>query len=93
MTKSKKMIVWGWILIMLIPEAIVVYGVINFILINLGVGNPILAALNSLVFLIGALSLPGFIFGIILVTKGYTLRKASLIPAPVEGPGPTTPVS
>jgi|GEM_PF-4293324 len=73
---STGLIRWGWVLIGMIPAAILTYSIVRFISVSIGSENGIFSTImNTLIFLVGALGVILFPVGIILVSLGYSRRR------------------
>jgi hypothetical protein len=95
MNSSKRLITWGWTLVALIPLTMVAYAVIAYLNASSSQSssqdlftqpNPILAILNTIVFIFGAVGAIGLPAGIVMLIVGYSRRKQT-----VATTVPTTP--
>jgi uncharacterized paraquat-inducible protein A len=74
---ARRLIMWGWILVAMIPLAILGFAVVQFVVNAAGIepGGIFQVTANTLVFLVGALGVPGLPVGIILLVLGYSRRR------------------
>jgi hypothetical protein len=77
MNSARRLITWGWILVAMIPAAIVVYAIVSAIAnaAGLDAGSPVKIIINVIVFLFCAVGVIGLPVGVVLLIVGYTNRS------------------
>jgi hypothetical protein len=98
---NKKLVMWGWVLVLMVPFAVVAFAIVQFIVnvaskagtdpsSTFGPSGVFAVIFNTLIFLIGAVGVIGLPIGIILLVRGYSSKGSQVVQRTVA-PGEPAP--